>query len=274
MARKTRKLRTSSDWVVAIPSYKRAESIQEHTLATLKKYGVEPERIYIFVADKDEEEDYRSKIPKALYNKIVIAKKGVHNARNIINEYFPVGQKIVEMDDDIKGFIEFDPKAKRHEKPLVSLKRVIERGFAEAQKHGARLWGIYPSANGFFMKDTVSTDLKFIVGCFWGEINPGKEIHLDFSEKDDYLRTLLFYEKDGVVVRLNFVAPKTGYYKTPGGLQSNDKRKENQEIAVKELLRRYPDWVKVNPNRKSGFPEIRISDSKKSESQPTRKQKK
>lgn len=260
MARKTRKVR-KSDWVVAIPSYKRAESIQEHSLAVLKKYGIEPERIYIFVADKEEEADYKAKIPKNLYNKIVVAQKGVHNARNKINEYFPVGKKIVEMDDDIKAFIEFDPNTKRHEKPLISLKRIIERGFAEAEKHKARLWGIYATPNGFFMKDTVSTDLKFIVGCFWGMINPGKEVHLDFSEKDDYLRTLLFYEKDGVVVRLNFVAPKTGYYKTPGGLQTNDKRKENQEVAVKELLRRYPDWVKRNPRRKSGFPEIVIRDT-------------
>jgi hypothetical protein len=29
------------------------------------------------------------------------------------------------------------------------------------------------------------------------------------------------------------------------------------------LIKLYPEWVKLNPNRKSGFVEIRIKDSKK-----------
>jgi hypothetical protein len=257
---KTRKAK-KSDWVVAIPSYKRAEILKTKTLAVLQKYGIEPERIFIFVADKDEEELYKKTLPEKAYNKIVVAKKGLHNARNIINEYFPKGKKIVEADDDIRGFIEFDETQKRHEKPLVSLKRLIDRGFAEADKHGAKLWGVYPSANGFFMKDSVTTDLRLIVGSFWGQINPGNEIMLDFSEKEDYLRTLMFYKKDKKVIRLNFVSPQTPYYKTPGGMQEDDKRKENQEKAVKEIIKRYPDWVKINPHRKSGFVEIRLRDS-------------
>jgi hypothetical protein len=259
MARKTRKVRPS-DWVVAIPTYKRTDILKEKTLATLQKYGIEPSRIYIFVADKDEEKQYKEAIPATSYNKIIVAEKGLHNARNVINTYFPKGKKIVEADDDIRGFIEFDESKSRHEKPLTSLKRLIDRGFAEAEKHGARLWGLYPSANGFFMKDTVTTDLRLIVGSFWGQINPGKEILLDFSEKEDYLRTLMFYEKDGKVVRLNFASPQTPYYKTPGGMQEDDKRLVNQEKAVKEILKRYPTLVKRNPNRKSGFPEIRLRD--------------
>jgi hypothetical protein len=259
-ARKTRKVR--SDWVVAIPSYKRAEILRDKTLATLTRYGIEPSRIYIFVADKDEEALYKATLPAGHYRALIVAQKGLHNARNAINAYFPVGKKIVSADDDIRGFIEFDAGAKRHEKPLVSLKRTIDRGFAEAAKAGASLWGLYPSANGFFMKDTVSTDLRLIVGSFWGQINPGKKIHLDFSEKEDYLRTMLFYKRDGAVARLNFVSPQTPYYKTPGGMQEDDTRKEKQEVAVKELMRLFPNWVKINPSRKSGFVEIRIKDPK------------
>jgi hypothetical protein len=269
MARKTRKVR-KSDWIVAIPSYKRAELLKEKTLAVLQKYGIEADRIYIFVADKEEEAVYKKALPESAYKKIIVAEKGLHNARNIINTYFPKGQKIVEADDDIRGFIEFDASKRRHEKPLTSLKKLIDRGFAEAEKHGARLWGVYPSANGFFMKDTVTTDLRLIVGSFWGQVNPGKEIQLDFSEKEDYLRTLMFYEKDHAVVRLNFASPQTPYYKTPGGMQEDDKRLANQQKAVKEIMKRYPDWVNLNPNRKSGFPEIRLRDPG-AEKQGTRK---
>jgi len=248
---------------VAIPSYKRAETLKEKTLATLKKYSIPASKIYIFVANKEEEIIYKETIPKELYFKIVVAVKGVKEVRNFITAYFPKGKALVCMDDDVKGFIEYDEKQKRHEKPLVSLKNVITRGFTECRKHGCRHWGIYASANGFFMKPTVSTDLKFIVGCFYGIINPGlKELTLPISEKDDYYRSLRMYELDKCLIRLNFIAPKTAYYKEPGGMQEESQRKEKQKTAVQFLLKEYPDWVKMNPSRKSGFVEIRLKDSK------------
>lgn len=258
MAGKTRKAK-KSDWVVAIPSYKRAEILKTKTLAVLQKYGIEPERIFIFVADKEEEEIYKKTLPEKAYNKIVVAKKGLNNARNIINEYFPKGKKIVEADDDIRGFIEFDESKPRHEKPLVSLKRLIDRGYAEAEKHGAKLWGVYPSANGFFMKNSVTTDLKHIVGSFWGQWNPGKDVVIHLQSKEDYERTLQFWKRDGVVVRLNFVSPQTAYYKTPGGLQL-ERTQQKIEDEVKFLEKEYPGYIKRNPNRKTGFVEIRLVD--------------
>jgi len=275
MVSKTRKLKKpskgskgSNDWIIAIPSYKRTEILKEKTLSVLKHYGIEPQRIYIFVADESEEEAYKAALDPGSYNKIIVAEKGLHNARNVINQYFPIGKKIVSADDDIRGFIEFSETAKRKEVPLKSLKGLIERGFKEADAAGARLWGVYPSANGFFMKNTVTTDLRLIVGSFWGQRNPGKEVTLDFSEKEDYLRTLLFYSKDKKVVRLNFVSPQTAYYKTPGGMQLN-RTKENQEKAVKELIKRYPDYVAVNPHRKSGFMEIRLRDKTRAKTKTT-----
>lgn len=260
--RKTRKAK-KTDYVVAIPSYMRTETLREKTLATLQKYKIPASKIYIFVADKDQEKQYLEAIPKSAYNKIVVGLKGLAEVRNFIADYFPKGKKIVYMDDDIKGFLEYDDAKPRHEKPLTNLEKVIQRGFAEAEKAGARLWGIYPSANGFFMKDTVSTDLKFIVGCFFGLINPtSKDLNIPLSEKEDYYRTLRMYELDGKVVRLNFIAPKTAFYTEAGGMQTDTKRRKKQEEAVKFLLKRYPDWVRLNPTRKSGFMEIRLRDKK------------
>lgn len=263
MANKTRK--SKGDYIVAIPSYKRTEGLKEKTLAVLQRYKIPPSKIYIFVADKEEEENYRKALEPGTYNKIVVAVKGLSQARNFIADYFPIGKKIVYFDDDVKGFIEFDESKPRHEKPLVSLEKVIRFGFQECAKHGCRFWGAYPSANGFFMKDTVSTDLKFIQGCFFGIVNPGsKELHLPGNgEKEDYYRTLRMYQLDGCVVRLNFVAPKTSVYGTPGGLQANPDRAKREKEMVDLLMKEFPDWVKLNPRRKSGFLEIRIADTKK-----------
>ena len=246
------------DYAVVIPSYKRAEGCRDKTLALLKKYKIPKERIYVIVANKEEKDIYEATLDPTTYGHLLIGVPGLSDVRNWIFNHFPKGSKIVSCDDDIKGFIEYDGAKKRHEKELVSLKKVIHRGFSECKKAHARLWGVYPSANGFFMKPTVTTDLRFIIGSFWGCINPGSEVSLERSEKEDYERTLKFFSKDQTVVRLNFVSPKTAYYKEPGGMQTRNRLK-HQQVAVKALLKKYPDFVRTNTRRKSGFPEIRLA---------------
>jgi hypothetical protein len=245
------------DWVIVIPSYNRVETLKEKTLAVLKEHKIPKSKIYVFVADKEQEKLYNELSDSVGH--IVVGVKGLAEVRNFIFDYFPKGKKLVFMDDDVRSLIEFDGSAKRHEQPLRSLTTVINRGFSECKKAGARLWGVYPVPNGFFMKDTVTTDLRFIIGSFWGCLNPGSELHLKFgSEKEDYQRTLQFWEEDGVVVRLNFVAPKTAYYKEPGGMQDDgmDARVAKQKTAVAAMMKAWPQYIKMNPRRKSGYPEI------------------
>jgi hypothetical protein len=259
MAQKTRKApRSKSDWIVVIPSYKREETVQKKTLATLKKYGIPASKITIFVANKEQKGIYESAIPKGTVKEILVGEPGLAQVRNFILDHYPKGTKIVMMDDDVSGFVERTKDGKM--KPLESLVNVITTGFATAEKEGASLWGVYPVPNGFFMKPTITTDLKFIIGSFWGIINPGssgpKGIKLPMSEKEDYIRTLMSFDNDRKVVRINYVSPKTAYYKEPGGMQTDPKRLEKQKTAVEYLLKTWPDKVMPNPRRKSDYPEI------------------
>jgi len=247
------------EYSIVVPSYKRAEGCRDKTLAVLHSYNIPKEKIYVVVADKEQKEEYEKVLDPKTYGKILVGVLGLANVRNWIFEHFPKGAPLVCCDDDIRSFIEYDATAKRKERRLRSLKDIIKRGFSECKKANCRFWGVYPSANGFFMKPTITTDLRFNIGSFWGCFNPGKEIHLDRDEKEDYERTLKFFVKDGSVVRLNFVSPKTAYYKEPGGMQTRNRLK-HQHVAVKALLKKYPQFVKSNPTRKSGFPEIRIAD--------------
>ena len=245
------------DWVIVIPSYNRVNTLKEKTLAVLSQYKIPKSKIYVFVANKEQETLYKEL--KNDVGHIVVGVKGLAEVRNFIFDYFPKGKRLVFMDDDVRSLIEFDGAAKRHEQPLRSLTTVINKGFAECEKANARLWGVYPVPNGFFMKDTVTTDLRFIIGSFWGCLNPGSELKLKYgSEKEDYQRTLQFWEADGVVVRLNFVAPKTAYYKEPGGMQDDgmEARVAKQKTAVALMMKAWPQYIKMNPRRKSGYPEI------------------
>lgn len=247
-----------TDWVVVIPSYNRVETLKTKTLALLQKHNIPASKIYVFVANEDQKKLYEEGLEKGSVGHIVVGVKGLAEVRNCIFKYFPKGKPLVEMDDDIREVLEYSPRAKRHEKVCKDLVAVFERGFEECKKANARLWGVYPVPNGFFMKPTVSTDLKFIIGSFWGCFNPGSEVQLMMGgEKEDYQRTIQFWEADGVVVRLNFIAPKTAYYKEPGGMQEGD-RVVKQRKTVKAMLKRWPQYVKENPRRKSGYPELRL----------------
>jgi hypothetical protein len=261
-----------SDWIVVIPSYNRVDTLKEKTLKLLQEYKIPASKIYLFVANEEQKTLYEAGLEKGSVGHIIVGVKGLAEVRNFIFKYFPKGKRLVCMDDDIRGLIEYDSSAKRHERRLVSLSGVFNRGFEECKKAGANLWGIYPVANGFFMKPTVSTELRFIIGSFWGCINPGNDakylLKLD-SEKEDYQRTIQFWEADGVVVRLNFVSAKTAYYKEPGGMQEGD-RVSKQRKTVKAMLKRWPQYIKMNPTRKSGYPEIKLI-SPKDEKRTTRK---
>jgi len=250
-----------NDYVVAIPSYKRAETLRDKTLEVLQHYKIDPKSIDIFVANKEEEEIYKNTLDPKSYNKIIVGVINLGPQRNFISNYYPIGKHIVNIDDDIKGFIEYTTTTKRHEKPLANLDKIIRQGFEECNKHGFRLWGIYPIPNGFFMEKKVDTDLRYIIGCFYGTINPGtKAIKLELeNDKEDYERSIRFYIADGGVIRLRYVAPKTAYYTEKGGIQ--EFRSEKTVMAgAKWIVKHFPDYATLNLTKKSGHAEVRLKD--------------
>ena len=92
------------------------------------------------------------------------------------------------------------------------------------------------------MSDTITTDLWFILGCLWGIINPKahkdpRGIVIPMPGKEDYARTRLAFERDGKVVRFNFVAPVTSLYQQHGGQQVGNRIKR-ERLGVQYLLKK------------------------------------
>ena len=258
----TRKI--NSDYVVAIPSYKRAETLRDKTLTVLAGYKISASKIYVFVANKEQEQEYKSVLKPGSYGHMIVGVPGMANIRNFITGYFPVGKRIINMDDDIKGFLEYSKEARRHEVPLRSLDSLIKKGFTESATSGFRLWGIYPVANGFFMKEGPTSDLKYIIGAFWGITNPGPILTVTIDDKEDYLRSLIMYVLDGGVLRFRDAAPITAYYKEAGGMQ--EERTKNRVTKSAEALHAaFPDLTKLNATKKSGYLELRMRDSRSAE---------
>ena len=249
------------DWIIAIPSYKRAATLKEKTLATLSHYGINPALIHVFVANKEEYATYKATLDPATYGHLHIAIPGMAAVRNYITGFFPKGKAIFNMDDDIRGFLEYDGLARRHERPLRDLKAAITAGFAALKKEGLRLFGFYPVSNGFFMKEGYTTDLRYIIGSVWGILNPGPTLTVTIDDKEDYLRSVMMYLLDGGVVRFSSIAPQSAYYKEEGGMQE-ERTMSRIDGSARAMVAAFPDLVTLNLSKKSGMPEVRLRDKR------------
>jgi len=249
----------SSDYVVAIPSYKRQDVLAKKTLKTLKDGGVPKSKIFIFMANEEERANYEKEIPKDLYNKLVVGVKGITNQRKFIVKYFPENQYVVSIDDDVERI-----EKKTGEQTLgkvTNIDKFFKDGYADLKKQGLYIWGIYPVRNPFFMKSKTTTDLKFIIGVLRGFINrKSKDLEPSPSAegKEDYEQSILYFKKDGGVLRYNGVTTKTKF-NSAGGLGKD--RFEMNKKAAEYLQKAYPDLVTIF-HRKNGMTEVKLKREK------------
>jgi len=253
------------NFVIAIPSYDRADIISSKTLNTLKTGSIPAEKIYIFVADKEDYNKYKKNIDKTLYNKLVIGKKGLVPQREFITNYFDEGQYIISLDDDIdkisikKGLLKTDKELEE----VTDLPTMFNNAYETLIENKAFLWGVAPVHNSFFLYNKMTTDLKFICGAFFGYINR-KSDDLKFkygANKEDTERTLRYFKKDGTVVRFNNVAFKTNFY-AKGGINSFEGGKQqrliNSKLNVEQLSEEFPEYGKIKV-RSNGIYEFKLN---------------
>tara|TARA_B110000027_G_C16095301_1_gene290512 strand:- start:270 stop:1163 length:894 start_codon:yes stop_codon:yes gene_type:complete len=290
-----------TDYVVAIPTFKRYNEIIKKTLPTLQRGKVPKGKIHVFVANKTEEKLYREKMDPNTYGKIVVGKKGLVNQRIYISEYFPKGTNIVSLDDDVEKMqklkgstfkltrnntktlkkkknktLKSNTKSNKKKKTIKrsmggkavdkSLNQIIElknideffkKSFALLKQTGLNLWGVYPINNPFFMSNKVTTDLRFVIGVVHGYIashDPKVKMSKKSLSKEDIHQSILYYLRDGGVLRFNNVSFKT-VFNAPGGLGTN--RYGMNKTAQEYLCKTYPNMAKKK-FRPDGTPEVRL----------------
>lgn len=250
---------TKNDYVICIPSYKRANFCNEKTLATLHKHKIDSNKIYVYVANKEDYNIYKNILDKSLYNKLVIGKKGLVPQRQFIMEQWPQNKHIVFFDDDVESIdLTLSPRFKGR-----NLDYFIKEAFNECINHKSFIWGVYAVFNPFFRKPRpeLSTQLNYIVGAFYGIINrPNlKSIQLTITkengQKEDVERTLKYFINDGIVLRFNKIGFTTKYYGKEGGLGKFEERVKPMKEACKKLEEKYGDYgsIKIRGNGMAEF---------------------
>jgi hypothetical protein len=254
------------NYSIAIPSYKRAVQLQNKTLTCLNNNNIPKELINIFVIE-EEYEEYLEKLNKNYYNKIIIGKLGLVPQKEFIQEYYPIGTRLIFLDDDVENV---DLSLTEYK----SLNEFFEDAFTTCEEVGIYLWSVYPVENKFFREKRPSKTigLNFCIGAFYGIINRrDDDLNLELTRtsgnKEDVERSILYYLKDGKTLRYNRIGFKTKYYGV-GGLGGLAERRDMMKADAILINKKYPAITRVKI-RKNGLYEIVFVNKKEKATLPS-----
>jgi hypothetical protein len=240
---------------IAIPSYKRSQTIVEKTLKYLMETDVFLKDVTVFVADKKELQEYIQvlKVDNKIKDlSIIVGVPTLRGQRKFIREYYPSGSHVFSIDDDIEGIYEATKPTRDGLKKLVELKGFLSHAEKMCRKFDITLWGTSAVFNPFFMYGKgVSFDLKYICGGAYGEIvSRDKSLDVILEDKEDFERSIRHFIKKGRVMRYNSFALNTQGYKGAGGMQET-RTKERVSNSAKWLLKEFPKYCKLNTGKKN-----------------------
>jgi hypothetical protein len=239
------------EYQIAIPSYKRISVLNNATLATLNKLKANFDNVTVWVANEEEKAAYEKGV---LYPvKIKTASPGVMAARQHYHRAYPKGTPILNLDDDVYSLKQ--KNGNRLGEPEMTLDEIVNLGFMLCEKTKARIWGISPVSNGFYMQDHISVGLRLICGIFFGSYAGDVEMLGEritdpkTTSAEDYELSIKSFIAHGAVVRLEFLTPPSRYF-APGGIDENLKdygidRKEEHLRQCELLASTYPEYCSV-----------------------------
>lgn len=252
------------DYKIAIPSYKRPETIKSKTLKLLNEYNIDKNKITIFVADKKEEILYKKSLGDE-YN-IVVGVHTLNGQRCYITNYYKEGTYLMQFDDDLEEVL-----VKVNDKKLDKLPDLendfIIKGFEECEKNNAFLFGYYGAANPYFMQHRIYTKLSYVIGAAFGKIiQHDPFLCTETNHGEDYERSIRQYVKNKNLVRFDYITFKSKYYKEDGGLQEIRTEKYIHD-SIKWIQDKFPDYCTMYTRKSTGHAELRLKDKIKNRNQ-------
>ena len=233
------------DFKIAIPTFRRYDIFFNKTYPLLKKHNL-LDKIILFLQDDDDEKTYAK-----LNLKIVRVNKGFRNAVNDITNYFNLGEKYIQIHDDISDILTIE-----NEKlvSVINADILFTNVFNKMIEENAGLGGFYPVANAYFMRnlEPITTNIRFIYDPITFFINRKILITTSLNNKEDYERTIRHFINDGKIIRFNKVSFKTKFNplknKTGVGIRNLEHIKKDDE----KLIAEFGKYIKYTKRHKSG----------------------
>lgn len=226
-----------------IPSYKRSN--EQLTLKYLHNLGYNKEQIFISTQTEEDFNLYKNKYNN-LANIIFKAGNCVGDNRNNILRNLPKGSKIVMLDDDIKALQVLKENKLQDINSKEELDKFINNAFDFCRVNNARIWGIYPVNNSYFMRKTIDKK-NLLIGCVLGLIND-IEFNRDFRTKEDYELCCREISNGYNCIRFNHISANAKHKTNSGGCKDDWKFDINKRCADM-LLQKYPNLVKRNSKK-------------------------
>lgn len=217
------------DYVIAVRTFDRTKIFIERTYKMLSEQeDIDlKEKLFIFVANEEEQKKYMEALGDRPYNKMIIAKQGGKEAIDAISDYFDEGQNIVFLDDDHKYFFEWtEVPSNSPKKDSKNLLRYIKDAIAvfDEKQIVAATFGF--NSNYFFVRDKPFKEIRptMLNGCAFIMKNDREIVKTMFGQCDDLERTCKVFEKYGPILLYNWTGFETQYGVTQGGMQSSGDR--------------------------------------------------
>jgi hypothetical protein len=223
----------TENYVIAVRSYARAHIFPHKTYRMLAHNGL-TDRLYVFVANEAERALYETALRGLPYRAIVVGELGGANAIRAICRYFPRGQRIVFMDDDLDRFFDFSRTGK-FRADSTELARYLEDGFETIDRHECGAFTFSFMSNKMWLAEKPFKEFRpfTLAGNFFGTRNDPAMITTEYSHGDDLVRSVRYLERYGGVLVYWWAGFVTRYGKEEGGLQASGNRAESNANTLR-----------------------------------------
>ena len=253
------------EFSIAIPTYGRYKQIFRQTLFMLGNVDINYNYLHIFVKDEDEKKKYLEAQKDSIFsttklNYVITGCNGIMEVRNHLKYYYrenyPKCMNILYLDDDIKSFYKLGVCQTLEKVSSLQFIDIINYFFKITNEKNYSLWGISSVMNSYFLRDMVTSNLKYIAGGFCGEIiRPEKDLILcDIDHGEDFQFSCEYFLRDGGILKFCAYCFSTNFFGS-GGIQKQYKDVNERMIQgnknIEYLADRYKGMVKVK-NKKWG----------------------
>ena len=217
---------------IAVRSYGRHNQIWKKTLSTLSaQKDLDLGRQLVLAVTKEDYPLYKAELPEVPILDMIIVPKGGHNATNGLVDYFPDGEPVIFMDDDIsavKCYRDIMDKDSRFD--VTNLGELFEYAFRQFSEP----FGFDFTPNLMFKQGKPFAEFKMrkIGGAWWGAHIDKTLLKTEQSHEDDNIRTARALHRYGGVGSINWLVAATAVGTNKGGMQSSGDRGTDERAAA------------------------------------------